>query len=161
MTSGTTHRMRTGCGSLYVTVNEDEQGLFEVFARMGKSGGCIASHSEAIGRLISLALRARINLDSITNQLRLIRCPSPGWDQSGDRIHSCPDAIGIAIERHAERRDIERSAPQPQQDQQQQQPETTNTGAKLGECPQCPECGGMLEMSEGCVSCRICGYSKC
>ncbi len=160
MTAGTTHRMRTGCGSLYVTVNEDEQGLFEVFARMGKSGGCIASHSEAIGRLISLALRARIDLDSITSQLRLIRCPSPGWDPSGERIHSCPDAIGIAIERHAERRSIERAPAKPQQEQQQQ-PEPTNSGAKFGECPQCPECSSMLEMVEGCVTCRNCGYSKC
>jgi ribonucleoside-diphosphate reductase alpha chain len=160
MTSGTTHRMRTGCGSLYVTVNEDEHGLFEVFARMGKSGGCIASHSEAIGRLISLALRARIDLDSITNQLRLIRCPSPGWDPSGERIHSCPDAIGIAIERHAQQRSIEREVPKPHQEQQEQ-PEAAHSGAKSGECPQCPECGSMLEMVEGCVSCRICGYSKC
>ncbi len=160
MTSGTTHRMRTGCGSLYVTVNEDEQGLFEVFARMGKSGGCIASHSEAIGRLISLALRARIDLDSITNQLRLIRCPSPGWDQSGERIHSCPDAVGIAIERHAQQRDMEGGAPKPPQEQQQQ-PEAASSGVKSGMCPQCPECGAMLDMGEGCVSCRVCGFSKC
>jgi ribonucleoside-diphosphate reductase alpha chain len=156
VTSGSTHRMRTGCGSLYVTVNEDEQGLFEVFARMGKSGGCIASHSEAIGRLISVALRARVDLDSITSQLRLIRCPSPGWDQSGERIHSCPDAIGIAIDRHMQKRVAEKSTAPSQEGVQEPQ-----SGAKSGECPQCPDCGGMLEMTEGCVSCRICGYSKC
>jgi ribonucleoside-diphosphate reductase alpha chain len=155
MTSGTTHRMRTGCGNLYVTVNEDEQGLFEVFARMGKSGGCIASHSEAIGRLTSLALRARIDLDSITNQLRHIRCPSPGWDESGERILSCPDAIGVAVERHMQQRTTE-----PPLKAEGERTET-HSGASEGECPQCPECGGLLEMTEGCVCCRLCGYSRC
>ncbi|NIM44797.1 MAG: vitamin B12-dependent ribonucleotide reductase, partial [Nitrososphaeria archaeon] len=66
---GATIKMRTSCGNLYVTVNEDKQGLFEVFARLGKSGGCLASYTEAIGRLVSLALRTGTDVNAVINQL--------------------------------------------------------------------------------------------
>ena len=56
-TQGKTRRMRTGDGTLYVTVNEDENGLCEVFTAIGKAGGTVAAQTEAISRLISLSLR--------------------------------------------------------------------------------------------------------
>lgn len=150
VTSGRTERKTTGCGNLYVTINEDEEGLFEVFARMGKSGGCIASHSEAIGRLVSLALRAGVDTESIIQQLTGIRCPSPIFD-NGSSILSCPDAIGLALRNYLSPRD-EQEAPK----------KMTRGKTKLADlCPECPECGGMIELADGCILCRACGYSKC
>ncbi|MBI5196222.1 MAG: vitamin B12-dependent ribonucleotide reductase, partial [Nitrospirae bacterium] len=81
---GTTRLLKTGCGHLYVTVNEDTNGnLFELFTHMGKAGGCAASQAEAIGRLVSLALRGNIEPVEIVKQLRGISCHSPAWAEGG------------------------------------------------------------------------------
>ncbi len=152
VTHGMTEKITVGCGqSIYVTINEDQEGLFEVFATMGKSGGCMASHSEAIGRLISLALRSGIEADVIIRQLQGIRCPAPAW-QEGNIILSCADAVGKAMHRY-----VDDSAA-----------ETITVSAVgmvarnlLGMCPECPDCGTMVEFVEGCLRCPSCGYSQC
>ncbi|MBU7048534.1 MAG: vitamin B12-dependent ribonucleotide reductase [Theionarchaea archaeon] len=149
LTVGGTVKVITGCGSLYVTINEDQHGLCEVFARMGKSGGCISSHSEAIGRLISLALRAGVETESIMKQLKGIRCPKVAFHH-GEKVLSCADAIQIALQRYISN---EATSLQMSLDQ-------LNEGL-WGRCPECPECGAMLEMQEGCLKCRSCGYSEC
>lgn len=153
MVSGKTVKMVTGCGNMYVTINEDEFGPCELFTSLGKSGGCTSSQSEAIGRLISLALRSGVNPTKIIEQLRGIRCPSPVIYQ-GDTILSCADAIAKALNTYL---------------QEKENPSLFDT-VKMhnksskevsGLNPECPECGGRLEISEGCATCLSCGYSKC
>ncbi len=156
VTKGVTEKIATGCGSLYVTINEDENGLCEVFLRMGKSGGCLASQSEAVGRLISLSLRSGLEVNAVTRQLRGIRCPQPAWGKGG-MILSCSDAIAQVLERHISLVPAA-AVPAPESAKQAR----SIAGDHLaGMCPECPECGGLLAMSEGCVVCRSCGYSKC
>lgn len=169
ITYGTTTKIATGCGNLYVTINEDEQGLpFEVFMQMGKAGGCAMSQLEAIGRLVSLALRSGIELNSIIEQLRGIRCPSPSWEKGG-RIFSCSDAIARAIERRLvkdkEKKPAEKKTDKPENVEPPagKSGDTSlmtkkKTGSIVGVCP---DCGGALWHIEGCMVCKACGYSKC
>jgi ribonucleoside-diphosphate reductase alpha chain len=160
VTRGSTQRIETGCGHLYVTINEDDRGLCEVFTQMGKSGGCTASQSEAIGRLISLALRSGIEPESIVKQLRGIRCPSPLW-QPGGMVLSCSDAVAKALERFAKERDARVPREMSEGAAGEPLPEKQNYAEKGDVCPECPECGSMVEYVEGCVVCRTCGYSRC
>ncbi|MBE0617924.1 MAG: vitamin B12-dependent ribonucleotide reductase, partial [Proteobacteria bacterium] len=97
--TGKTYQMQTGCGPLYVTINEDEQGLFEVFTTMGKAGGCAASQCEAIGRLVSLAWRSGVDPAPVMRQLRGISCHKPAGF-GPNRVLSCADALGIAVHTH-------------------------------------------------------------
>jgi len=91
---GITYRVITGCGALYVTINE-----MEVFASIGKAGGCATAQAEAIGRLISLGLRSGIPPQRVIKQLMSISCHSPaGVDD--ERVLSCADAIAKAMKEH-------------------------------------------------------------
>ena len=102
---GVTRKINTGCGNLYVTMNMDEHGLFEVFARLGKAGGCADAQLESVGRLISLSLRSDVKPQQIIKQLKAIRCPNPQFARGGP-ILSCPDAIAKAIEEHIQGKEI-------------------------------------------------------
>ncbi|MBN1382384.1 MAG: vitamin B12-dependent ribonucleotide reductase [Deltaproteobacteria bacterium] len=140
---GWTYRMQTGCGPLYVTINEDQKGLFELFTTMGKAGGCAASQNEAIGRMVSLAWRSGVPPEKVIKQLLDISCHSQsGFGQN--RIRSCADAVAKAIQIHMSSsgyaQKIEKSA--------------LFKGA-------CPDCGGRLEHEGGCAVCHSCGYSEC
>jgi len=145
---GETREKVTGCGSLYVTINEDEFGPREVFANMGKAGGCASASTEAIGRLISLAFRYGVPPDKIVKQLRGIRCHVPhGFGPN--QILSCPDAIGKAL---AEKYHVGGNGNKVVG--QLEIPIQYAQGA-------CPDCGGAIEYEGGCMVCRACGYSKC
>ncbi|MDL1967169.1 MAG: vitamin B12-dependent ribonucleotide reductase [Deltaproteobacteria bacterium] len=137
-TYGVTERISTGCGRLYVTINSDHKGMCEVFAQMGKTGGCASSQIEAAGRMISLALRSGVKIDAIIKQLTGIRCPSPSW-QNGKMVLSCPDAIAQVLKKLTNSDFVEK---------------------KTMMCV-CPECGGTMSHEEGCIICRSCGFTKC
>jgi ribonucleoside-diphosphate reductase alpha chain len=165
MTVGVTQRMKTGEGYLYVTINEDESGLCEVFTTIGKAGGNAAAQSEAISRLISLGLRSGIEPREIVKQLKGISGPTPVWDGHGGQILSTPDAIGKVIEQYIENRDHIRtqrgnSAPAPAGTKPAQ---AAHGGDKVpqGSSVTCPECGSNVEHMSGCVVCYNCGWSKC
>ncbi len=167
LTHGVTQKIPTGCGNLYITINEDEEGICEVFSTMGKSGGCAASQSEAVSRMVSLALRSGVSLESIIKQVKGIRCPSPAWGEGGS-ILSCPDAIGRALERynkegHGQRHHKPKASLAAQPTVGYTSSDCAKGGNKnhLGLCPECPDCGGLLEFGEGCAFCRGCGFSKC
>ena len=96
---GRTHKVKCGCGNIYVTVNRDKDfRILEVFAVLGKAGGCAASQLESIGRLTTRCLRAGISPDIVMKDLRGNICHSPNYCE-GQKISSCSDAIGIVIER--------------------------------------------------------------
>lgn len=146
---GTTRLMNTGCGNLYVTINQNSNGdLFELFTHMGKAGGCASSQAEAIGRLVSLALRSNIDPAEVMKQLRGISCHSPAWTNGG-KISSCSDAISKALERYA------------QIDKKEGGNGSKSQGKMLFMLGACPECGGAVEHEGGCAVCKDCGFTKC
>lgn len=100
--AGTTYKLNTAYGHLYVTVNEDEHGPFEVFASLGKTGGFFSAQTEAITRMISLSLRSNVAIEEIISQLKGIRGPDVTF-ADGEMIYSLPDAIGKVLEKHVKR----------------------------------------------------------
>jgi ribonucleoside-diphosphate reductase alpha chain len=157
---GSTRKIRTGCGNLYVTINEDDEGrLFEIFNQMGKAGGCAACQSEAIGRLVSLSFRSGIEPEDVIRQLKGISCHMPAWYQEG-KIHSCADAIAKAVEWHLQgKREVPHASSKGERILQQGNPHR-NESLSILQRGACPECGGPLLFEEGCVKC-LCGYSDC
>ncbi len=99
---GITYKINTPYGNLYVTVNEDSHGPFEVFAQMGKAGGFFSAQTEAITRLISLSLRSNIAIEEIIEQLKGIRGPDVSFSQEG-MVFSLPDAIAKILGKHIKR----------------------------------------------------------
>lgn len=169
ITRGITEKVVIGCGNLYVTVNYDDEGICEVFANLGRAGGC-PSQSEAASRLISTALRSGMDVNAVIEQLKGIRCLSTVRQRATNpniKVLSCPDAIGKVLEKVAKikaQEDAERmhSAVIPPIEKE---PLTDGCevmdGAPAEVGAPCPECGAQLEHEGGCVICRACGYSKC
>ncbi len=143
VTYGMTKKYKIGnCGKLYVTINSDENGICEVFTNTGEEG--CAALTEAVGRLISIAIRSGIDLESIKDQLKGIRCATCIADPE-THVLSCPDAISKAIDFYFNGTD------------------KFDLGATAGprSLVVCPECGEIMEPEGGCYLCRGCGYSKC
>jgi len=143
--SGFTTKIKTGYGHLYVTVTEYEGKPFEVFATIGKSGRSTTAKTEAIGRLVSLALRTGVSVDKIVDQLKGIGGEYPVF-QNGGLVLSIPDAIARVL------------------DKKYLSGENATRHYKteyslLGE--KCPECGQTVSFEEGCMMCHFCGFNKC
>jgi ribonucleoside-diphosphate reductase alpha chain len=165
MLRGRTLKMNSPLGDLYVTINEDESGHpFEVFCTLGKAGGAATADAEAIGRLISLALRSGIPVSAVKDQLRGVSSDR-AVGVGPTKVLSLPDAIGQAIERYmAEKDGVQETLPfGVAVDAGGAQTQSTSGGAAHSSFfGSCPECGaGQLSFEEGCVKCHICGYSQC
>ena len=173
MLRGVTRKIDSPLGDMYVTINEDEDGrAFEAFVALGKAGGPAMADAEAIGRLISLALRSGISLRAVHKQLRGISSDrAVGFGPN--KVLSSPDAIAQVIEKYLEEKEgIQTSLPI----QDPGAAKATNGGTQTANKPQihrfeeqaaltfigtCPDCGSGLEFAEGCVKCHACGYSEC
>lgn len=101
---GKTWVIPCGCGSLHITINEKPTGekIFELFARLGKSGGCASAQNEAIGRLVSRCLKHSVPVKEIIKDLGAISCHSPHTDSDGSKTLSCADGISQALKAHNE-----------------------------------------------------------
>lgn len=139
---GFTQKVSTGLGELYLTVNEVENRPFEVFATIGRSGRSITAKAEAIGRLVSLALRSGIEVREVVSQLKGIGGEHPVFQKKG-LLLSIPDAVAWVLEnRYLDG-------------------ESVKSDCHDLDRPSCPECGEKLIFQEGCFVCQGCGYTKC
>ena len=97
---GLTYETKTGCGDLYVTVN-DEGAYREVFTRIGKAGGCASSQCEALGRLASLVFRLGGETKDIFKQLSGITCQQLFHGTADEpSAMSCADALAKTLKEH-------------------------------------------------------------
>ena len=185
---GTTHRLETPLGTMFVNITEDDKGQpFEVFITLGKAGGSAMADAEAMGRLISLALRSGIPIMEVHRQLRGISSDR-AVGLGPNKVLSVPDAIGIALEQWwRDKQGVQQDLLSPPSLPQQTPPIGTPIvsepvvvrGPVLGQGGQqtemryeaynggetfmgtCPDCGSQLEYAEGCVKCHVCGFSEC
>jgi ribonucleoside-diphosphate reductase alpha chain len=172
---GTTRRVETPLGTLYVTITEDDKGQpFEVFMTLGKAGGALMADVESLGRLISLALRSGIPIKEIYRQLRGISSDRV-IGLGPNKILSVPDAVGIAIERWMQEKQGIQQELLPYTGQPEVAPlvaQPVSQGTPRGEqmifggmqqmlSGACPDCGSQLEFAEGCMKCHVCGFCEC
>ena len=158
-TVGITRRMRTGEGTLYITINHDKNGLCEVFTTIGKAGGNAAAQSEAISRLISLALRSGLDPHSIVRQLKGISGPNPTWED-GRLVLSTPDAIGKALDDYLKESNNGTVDPSLASDKVRITMAPQETAFECAEGQSRNECQNVVNEG-GCLTCRECGWSKC
>lgn len=141
-----TFTVETGNGKIYVTVADVNGKPIEVILNLGKSGQILNSFSEALGRVLSLALQSEVPIEKLTKTLNGISSDSSAWhrfeetDQKPIQVLSIPDGLSKLLERYYLNKKVH-----------------TNGGTS-GEI--CPKCGLNMSAAEGCFSCS-CGYSKC
>lgn len=145
-THGNTYCKKCACGTLYITLNRDDDGnVVESFIHTSKGGICQANTS-AVNRLVSLCMRSGVKTDEIIDQLKGITCGACTKAMSNgiklDGI-SCPDILARTLIEFCKPTYEKKLVEKP-----------TNQ-----EC--CPECGEPIIHDGGCVQCTNCGWSKC
>lgn len=150
-TYGSCVKEKVACGNLYLSLYRDIEGnLSEMFINTSKGGIC-QSNVNAVSRLVSLALRSGIKVESICDQLMGIKCPACTILRSqGESIEtSCPNAVGqYILEKYKQGNTmiVEKI--------QRKKKQFKNNKMK------CPNCGEQMRMESGCIICN-CGFSKC
>jgi len=164
--------MATGCGNMYVTINETDEGIpIEVFCRLGKAGGCASSQTEALGRLITLGFKHGMQISEIVEELRGISCHQTLLGKK--KILSCADAVAQILVAYTVKSDPKPEEPpvkvvtdessifhhdqvmaEVEEIMKQETDKSSATGA-------CPDCGGPIAHEAGCLLCHSCGWSKC
>lgn len=142
--SSITYKMDTGNGRMYITVADYKGAPLEVFINVGKSGQILNTFSEALSRVISIALQQGVPMEEISKTLIGINSDKPTWfrfeetDKKPTQILSIPDGIAKLLSRYYAG--------------------TRYEGDLSGEL--CPKCGLSMVAIEGCFSCT-CGHSNC
>ena len=180
---GITTRIETPLGTMFLNITEDEKGQpFEVFINLGKAGGAAMADAEAMGRLISLALRSGIPIREVHRQLRGI-ASDKAIGLGPNKVLSVPDAIGIALEKWMrEKQGVQQdllitsgSTPLPVETIHPKMPASPVVNSEGAQAQfgfdavnqsesfigTCPDCGSSLEFAEGCAKCHVCGFSEC
>ena len=164
---GITERVRTGHGTMYVTVNfDDDNKPFELFTAIGKAGGSEPAHLEGLSRLVSLCLRSGVDPNAIIYHLSGITS-EPVWD-NGVLIRSAEDGVAHVLRRHLNGPNNPGLSSMKSDGAAQLGLFTTPKfaessidyvpGVPLGGCPKCQ---GRVIHQEGCIRCLECGYTKC
>lgn len=147
---GETYKVRSGCGKLYITINEGVNGNpYEIFIQSDGAGGCEAGN-QALGRIISTALRNDVPVRSIIKQLRKVKCAAAMKNEFSEG-KSCADIIGKVL--------LE-SIPDDDEEYEDLVPVQPLIIKKMMICTN-PKCGNEMEFREGCWTCPVCGHSKC
>jgi len=177
---GITTRIETPLGTMFLNITEDDRGQpFEVFINLGKAGGAAMADAEAMGRLISLALRSGIPIREVHRQLRGI-ASDKAIGLGPNKVLSVPDAIGIALEKwmrekQGVQQDLGGALSAPPVEIVQPNPSPVVNSGEAGQTQfgfdavnrsesfigTCPDCGSSLEFAEGCAKCHVCGFSEC
>ena len=165
---GITEKVSTGHGTMYVTLNFDENDKpFELFTAIGKAGGSEPAHLEGLSRMVSLCLRSGIAPNVIIQQLSGITS-EPVWD-NGVLIRSAEDGVAHVLRRHLNGRNKPGIASMSGDSVAQlglfSTPKYAESGADyIPSSPLnsgCPKCNGRVVHQEGCIRCLECGYTKC
>jgi ribonucleoside-diphosphate reductase alpha chain len=175
---GSTKLVHTGCGNMFVTINELDGQIYEVFLKAGSTGGC-AAFTEGTARLISIALRYGVPVGEIIDQLNSVRCDNFRYQAGknpGLSGKSCPDVVGHVMLDYLQTKEVPIADPPvaishdiaelvqkliPQEISITGIPVKINNVQLDDNKDVCPDCGDILMHTEGCIVCRNCGYSHC